>query len=330
MGVDVASIREHRRRASPSGISPPRRPRAPCSIGLVGRGIAARARRACTSAKASASASATPTSLIDFDRHGSPTTRSATSSKRRPSSASPASTSPIPSSRRSSRTSPISRPRRRRSARSTPSSSTAAARIGHNTDSWGFAESFRAGPGRRSARQRRAVRRRRRRRGGRPCAARARRRATSTSTIPTPAARPASPTALTVALRPHRGRRQRPARRASAAPQGIVNATPVGMDKVSRRRRSTPRLLAPRHWVADIVYFPAETELLRRARAHRLPHARRHRHGGLPGRQGLRALHRPRARPATRWPSISRRPPDASRPQGLGPNGHMRTMRFAQ
>ena len=28
-----------------------------------------------------------------------------------------------------------------------------------------------------------------------------------------------------------------------------------------------PELLWPRHWVAEIVYFPAETELLRRARA---------------------------------------------------------------
>ena len=31
--------------------------------------------------------------------------------------------------------------------------------------------------------------------------------------------------------------------------------------------RSTPPCSQPRHWVADIVYFPAETELLRRARA---------------------------------------------------------------
>jgi shikimate dehydrogenase len=51
------------------------------------------------------------------------------------------------------------------------------------------------------------------------------------------------------------------ARRAS----GIVNATPVGMDKYPGTPFAT-ELLHPRHWIADIVYFPAETELLRVAR----------------------------------------------------------------
>jgi shikimate dehydrogenase len=53
---------------------------------------------------------------------------------------------------------------------------------------------------------------------------------------------------------------------AAAAADGIVNATPVGMAKLP----GTPlpaALLRPAHWVADIVYFPLETELLRRARA---------------------------------------------------------------
>lgn len=46
---------------------------------------------------------------------------------------------------------------------------------------------------------------------------------------------------------------------------GIVNTTPIGMDKYP----GVPfraELLEPRHWVADIVYFPQETELLRLAR----------------------------------------------------------------
>lgn len=46
---------------------------------------------------------------------------------------------------------------------------------------------------------------------------------------------------------------------------GVVNATPVGMAAVP----GTPipaALLQPRLWVADIVYFPLETEFLRRAR----------------------------------------------------------------
>jgi shikimate dehydrogenase len=47
---------------------------------------------------------------------------------------------------------------------------------------------------------------------------------------------------------------------------GIVNATPLGMAK-SPGTALPPRLLEPRHWVADIVYFPLETELLRTAAA---------------------------------------------------------------
>jgi shikimate dehydrogenase len=46
---------------------------------------------------------------------------------------------------------------------------------------------------------------------------------------------------------------------------GIVNATPVGMAKLPGS--AVPlELIEPRHWVADIVYFPLETELLRAAR----------------------------------------------------------------
>lgn len=47
---------------------------------------------------------------------------------------------------------------------------------------------------------------------------------------------------------------------------GLVNTTPMGMAKYP----GVPfprRLLDRRHWVADIVYFPADTELLQLARA---------------------------------------------------------------
>lgn len=50
-----------------------------------------------------------------------------------------------------------------------------------------------------------------------------------------------------------------------AACDGIVNTTPVGMDKYP----GTPfpvAHLAPRHWVGEIIYFPRETALLRAAR----------------------------------------------------------------
>jgi len=56
------------------------------------------------------------------------------------------------------------------------------------------------------------------------------------------------------------------AEKAIAHADGIVNATPVGMEKYP----GTPvdaRLLRPDLWVVDIIYFPIETELLRRARA---------------------------------------------------------------
>ena len=50
-----------------------------------------------------------------------------------------------------------------------------------------------------------------------------------------------------------------------AAIDGVVNTTPVGMAKYP----GVPfdrAMLEPRHWVAEIVYFPAETALLRYAR----------------------------------------------------------------
>jgi shikimate dehydrogenase len=46
---------------------------------------------------------------------------------------------------------------------------------------------------------------------------------------------------------------------------GIVNATPLGMAKYPGLPFPA-ELLEPRHWVAEIVYFPPETELLRAAR----------------------------------------------------------------
>ncbi|MFM5950870.1 MAG: shikimate dehydrogenase [Novosphingobium sp.] len=46
---------------------------------------------------------------------------------------------------------------------------------------------------------------------------------------------------------------------------GIVNTTPMGM-AAHPQPAIDPALVASRHWVADIVYFPLETELLRIAR----------------------------------------------------------------
>ncbi|MCP1199515.1 shikimate dehydrogenase [Notoacmeibacter sp. MSK16QG-6] len=53
---------------------------------------------------------------------------------------------------------------------------------------------------------------------------------------------------------------------AVAMADGLVNATPVGMAKLPHSPID-PALIEARHWVADIVYFPLETILLKEARA---------------------------------------------------------------
>ena len=53
---------------------------------------------------------------------------------------------------------------------------------------------------------------------------------------------------------------------AVSAADGLVNATPIGMAKYPGLPLRAD-LLRPELWVADIVYFPLETELLRRARS---------------------------------------------------------------
>jgi shikimate dehydrogenase len=51
-----------------------------------------------------------------------------------------------------------------------------------------------------------------------------------------------------------------------AQADGLINATPIGMD--AHPGMPLPaELLRPDLWVAEIIYFPLETELLRRARA---------------------------------------------------------------
>jgi shikimate dehydrogenase len=57
----------------------------------------------------------------------------------------------------------------------------------------------------------------------------------------------------------------RPGEVGTRSVDGIVNATPVGM-AAQPGSPLDPSLLDRRHWVADIVYFPLETALLRTAR----------------------------------------------------------------
>jgi shikimate dehydrogenase len=51
-----------------------------------------------------------------------------------------------------------------------------------------------------------------------------------------------------------------------AQADGVINATPIGMEGHSGSPVDTG-LLHPALWVADVVYFPLETQLLREARA---------------------------------------------------------------
>jgi shikimate dehydrogenase len=53
---------------------------------------------------------------------------------------------------------------------------------------------------------------------------------------------------------------------AMASADGLVHCTPTGMAKMPGMPLDA-ELLQRRHWVAEIVYFPLETELLRAARA---------------------------------------------------------------
>jgi len=50
------------------------------------------------------------------------------------------------------------------------------------------------------------------------------------------------------------------------AADGLVNASPVGMAKHPGLPIDAT-LIEPRHWVADVVYFPLETDLVRHARS---------------------------------------------------------------
>ena len=138
-------------------------------------------------------------------------------------------------------------------------------RIGHNTDSWGFAESLR--------RELPAVARGKVVQLGAGGAGAAVAYALlnmgfgQLAIVDTDKARAA---ALVARLQAHFG-----AARALVGPSardvlpdadGLVNTTPVGMAKYPGLPLEVD-LLRPGLWVADIIYFPAETELLRRARA---------------------------------------------------------------
>ncbi|MXQ14328.1 shikimate dehydrogenase [Microvirga makkahensis] len=139
-------------------------------------------------------------------------------------------------------------------------------RIGHNTDLWGFAESFR--------RELPDVRRDRVVQFGAGGAGAAVAHALlslgagQVSIIDTHEERAED---LAATLRKRFGHNRAVSNpvlsEAVAGADGVVNTTPVGMAKYPGMAVPSD-LLRPELWVADIVYFPLETELLREARAH--------------------------------------------------------------
>lgn len=139
-----------------------------------------------------------------------------------------------------------------------------ARRVGHNTDCWGFAESFRAAMpgaplghvalfGAGGA-------------GSAVAYALVGLGADHIDVVDSEAARAA---ALVARLSAAAGPTRLAVADAAAAVRdadGIVNTTPVGMAKYPGMPFPAG-LLSARQWVADVIYFPAETELLRRAAA---------------------------------------------------------------
>jgi shikimate dehydrogenase len=138
-------------------------------------------------------------------------------------------------------------------------------RIGYNTDAWGFAESFRRGlPGASLARVVQAGA------GGAGAAtahALIELGTAELSIVDTEASRAEQ---LAANLAAHFSDREIKAvpdlAQALAHADGIVNATPMGMSAHPGSAVANG-LLRPDLWVADIVYFPLETQLLRDARA---------------------------------------------------------------
>lgn len=137
-------------------------------------------------------------------------------------------------------------------------------RFGHNTDLWGFRESFRHGMGgvpREAVLLLGA--------GGAGAAVAFALLELGVGLLLVHDLEPARASTLAARLESRFGAgRARPAddlADAASLADGIVNATPVGMAKLPGTPLP-PAMLAPRHWVGDVIYFPIETQLLRHAR----------------------------------------------------------------
>jgi len=140
-------------------------------------------------------------------------------------------------------------------------------RTGHNTDLWGFAESFRRSMA--GARRDHALLLGAGGAGG--ALAHALVDSCDVARLSIHDADPARAAALAAQVAARWNRPVRPVEDldrlvAGDRPDGLVNATPMGMAKLPGSAFPA-RLLHPAMWVADIVYVPLETEFLRAARA---------------------------------------------------------------
>jgi shikimate dehydrogenase len=138
-------------------------------------------------------------------------------------------------------------------------------RIGHNTDWWGYAESFRRGLT--DVKRDRVVQLGA---GGAGAAVAHAALALNVGELTIFDTARGRAEQLAAVLSAHFGRGRAVAGTdlpgAMAAADGLINTTPVGMAKFP----GTPlpvALLRPEIWVSDIIYFPMETALLRAARA---------------------------------------------------------------
>jgi shikimate dehydrogenase len=135
---------------------------------------------------------------------------------------------------------------------------------GHNTDAWGFAESFRAGLA--GVAMGHVVQFGAGGAGAAVGHALLELGAAALTLIDSDAPRAtALATRLQAAWPARQVRAATDAAVALATADGIVNTTPVGMAKYPGTP-FPPALLRPAQWVAEIIYFPQETELLRLAR----------------------------------------------------------------
>jgi shikimate dehydrogenase len=138
-------------------------------------------------------------------------------------------------------------------------------RIGHNTDSSGFAEGFRRGLP--DVRRDRVVQVGAGGAGSAVAHAVMKLGAGHLTVVDTDRAK-AEQVAADLCERFGSGRAEpgRDLAAALATADGVVNTTPVGMAKIPGTP-VPPDLLRPELWVAEIIYFPLETELLKQARA---------------------------------------------------------------